>query len=121
MTARRFLTGDEKGQTGRLADVDHSERNEFQCIIHYRFLFLILYGGVLVFLLFFFAVAEEAARDWKVRLVRWEWDLGLGPGPVLMCECSVDALQAGSFGTLHAVHHTLKHDFQPGFYWVFFF
>ena len=70
---------------------------------------------------FFCAVAEEAARDWEVRLVRWEWDLGLGPGPVLMCECSVDALQAGSFGTLHAVHHTLKHDFQPGFYWVFFF
>ena len=37
--------------------------------------------------LYFCAVAEQARRDWEARLVRWERDLGLAPGPVLMCEC----------------------------------
>ena len=76
------------GSAGRLAAVDL--REEMTSYLIYTTVFSSYFCTDRS--LCFCAVAGEASREWEVRLVRWERELGLVLGPVLMCECS------GQFG-----------------------
>ena len=72
------------GSAGRLAAVDLREEMTSYLIYTTAFSSYFCTDKSLCFC----AVAEQASRDWDVRLVTWEWELGLVPGPVLTCKCS---------------------------------
>ena len=64
------------GSAGRLAAVDL--REEMTSYLIYTTVFSSYFCTDKS--LCFCAVAEQASRDWDVRLVTWEWELGLGAG-----------------------------------------
>ena len=71
-------------RTGRMAAVDHTRKEMNSCVIYTTVSSSYFRTDKS---LCFCAVAEQARRDWEARLVRWEWELGLAPGPAVMCEC----------------------------------
>ena len=84
MTALRFQTGWWKRTNRQNGSCRaHTERNEspYITLLFPRYFCT---GKCLRFC----AVGEQAVREWEIRFLRWEWDLGLVPGTVLMCKCS---------------------------------